>query len=147
MEESKWIPVRERLPEDEEWVQVQTQDGTVYPAHYKGNKWVPIFRGGIVDHLMHGKVAYWYPHEVGYPYVQCQCGNFYLQAEGRKTCPVCVSMGILSDDEPEEEPKEKQKRQRKAKEKEPELVPEEVPFSEPISMEDDLAMLLAEDEP
>ena len=134
-----WIPVRDRLPEDEEWVEVQTQDGTVYPASYIKNKWTPIFRGGLVEHLMHGKVAYWKPHEVGYPYVQCKCGTFYLQAEGRKECPVCASFGIT------EEKEEKPKRQRKPKEKPKEEKLEEIPFAENDLLDDDL-LLLQEDE-
>ena len=104
----KWIPVREKLPEDNEWVQVQTQDGTVYPACYKNNQWSPLFRGGLVDHLMHGKVAYWLPHTVGYPYVQCTCGSFYLQVEGNKQCPICASMGGL-EQKTEKKPRKAQK--------------------------------------
>lgn len=105
-----WIPVRDsdNLPTDDEWVQVQTQDGTVYPAQYKNNKWVPLFRGGIVDQLMHGKVAYWQPHDIGYPYVQCKCGNFYLQAEGRKHCPICASFGITEAEEKKTKKKPKE---------------------------------------
>lgn len=130
-----WIPVRERLPEDEEWVEVQTQDGTVYPACYIRNTWSPLFRGGLVEHLMHGKVAYWKPHEVGYPYVQCKCGNFYLQAEGRKVCPVCVAFGIKpKEDKPKSTPRSKK------------VPDEEVPFADEGSSEDDL-LLLQEDEP
>ena len=89
-----WIPARDRLPEDEEWKIVQTQDGTVYPASFVNNKWVPIFRGGLVEHLMHGRVAYWQDAPAGYPYVQCKCGSFYLQAEGRKECPICASFHV-----------------------------------------------------
>lgn len=112
----KWIPVRDSLPETEEWVQVQTQDGTVYPAFFKNNKWSPLFRGGLVEHLMHGKVAYWQPHDNGYPYVQCKCGNFYLQAEGRKECPICASFGLT-------EPKTDKKPKKTAKPAESEDVP------------------------
>ena len=124
-----WIPVRDQLPENGEWVQIQTQDGTVYPAEYKNNKWSPLFRGGLVEHLMHGKVAYWQPHAIGYPYVQCKCGAFYLQAEGRKECPICASF------HPEKEAKkEHSKRSVKAKE-EP---VEEIPFD---ALDDDLELL------
>ena len=128
---SEWIPVRDQLPETDDWVQVQTQDGTVYPASYKNNQWIPIFRGGTVEHLMHGKVAYWLPRAVGYPYVQCKCGQFYLQAEGRKTCPVCASFGIEQD---------KPKKPRKPKEEKVEEKVEEVPFEEP--MPDDISDML-----
>lgn len=123
----KWIPVRENLPETNEWVVVQTQDGTVYPATFEKNKWSPLFRGGLVEQLMHGKVAYWMPHENGYPYVQCKCGNFYLQAEGRKTCPICASFGI--EEKVEEKPKKKPKK-------------EEIPFSEPPKEDDDFEDLM-----
>lgn len=136
-----WIPVREteRLDEAKEfdWVQVQTQDGTVYPATYKNNQWVPLFRGGTVEHLMHGKVAYWLPRATGYPYVQCKCGQFYLQAEGRKTCPVCASFGI--DMTKEEKPKKPRKPKEEPKEEIVEPV-EELPFDEPPT--DDLADML-----
>ena len=129
-----WIPVRDtdKLANinPEEWVQVQTQDGTVYPAFYKDNKWVPLFRGGLIDHLMHGKVAYWCPHEKSYPYVQCQCGSFFLQAEGRKYCPVCASMLGVNIEPKKESPKPK-----KAKKEPP--VAEQVPFEEPPIEEDD----------
>lgn len=127
----KWIPVRERFPEDNEWVQVQTQDGTVFPAQYLNNKWTPLFRGGLVEQLLHGKVAYWQPHESGYPYVQCKCGSFYLQAEGRKSCPICAAFGI---EQKKEEPKPK-KEPKKKKE-------EEIPFSEPPKPDDDFDDLL-----
>ena len=130
-----WIPVREALPTDTEWVQVQTQDGTVYPACYIKNTWSPLFRGGLVDHLMHGKVAYWKPHDVGYPYVQCKCGAFYLQAEGRKTCPICASFGIVP------EVAEKPKRTPRSKK----VPDDEIPFAEEGSPEDDL-LLMQEDE-
>lgn len=126
---SNWIPVRERQPEDEEWVQVMTQDGTIYPAYFKNNKWIPIFRGGLVEQLMHGKVAYWYPHEIGYPYVQCKCGSFYLQVEGRKECPVCASFG-LSEPKTEEKPKKASKAPKKPAEK------EEIPFADEPTDED-----------
>lgn len=125
-----WIPVREKLPETEEWVQVQTQDGTVYPACYKNNQWTPLFRGGLVEQLMHGKVAYWQAHETGFPFVQCKCGAFYLQAEGRKTCPVCAAFGIKQEEE--EKPKKPKK--------EPKKPIEEVPFEEPPT--DDLDDIL-----
>ena len=121
-----WIPARDRLPETEDWVVVQTQDGTVYPAVYAKNKWSPLFRGGLVEQLMHGKVAYWQEHADGYPYVQCRCGTFYLQAEGRKECPVCASF------HPEKEvKKESPKRATKGKEtpEEPESA-EEIPFAD-----------------
>ena len=126
----KWIPVRESLPETDEWVQVQTQDGTVFPASYQGNKWVPIFRGGLVEHLMHGKVAYWCPHEIGYPYVQCRCGSFYLQAEGRKECPICASFGV-SEPKVEDKPKKAPKAVKKPVET------EQIPFAEPAVEDDD----------
>ena len=128
----KWIPVRERLPEDEEWVQVQTQDGTIYPAKYVKNTWSPLFRGGLVEHLMHGKVAYWAPHEVGYPYVQCKCGSFYLQAEGRKDCPICATLRGNEKKKPKEEPKAEPKVEPK------EEVKEEIPFTDDL---EDLALL------
>lgn len=117
---AKWIPVRDSLPETDEWVQVQTQDGTVYPACYIGNKWSPLFRGGAVDQLMHGKVAYWLPHETGYPYVQCRCGAFYLQIEGKKECPICASFGV----------KEEEKKPKRKKEEPKEEPKEEIPFAE-----------------
>ena len=119
----KWIPVRDSLPETDEWVQVQTQDGTVFPASYVGNKWIPIFRGGLVEHLMHGKVAYWSPHEVGYPYVQCKCGSFYLQGEGRKECPICAQFGI-KEEKVEEKPKKAPKAVKKPVES------KEIPFTD-----------------
>lgn len=122
-----WIPVREQLPDEMNpkeyhWVQVQTQDGTVFPAQYVRGQWMPLFRGGLVDQLMHGKVAYWMPHEQGYPYVQCKCGKFYLQAEGRKTCPVCASFGIVEAEKPKKP---------RAKKEEPKV--EELPFTEELS--------------
>ena len=126
----KWIPVRESLPETDDWVQVQTQDGTVFPATYQGNKWVPLFRGGLVEHLMHGKVAYWLPHEVGYAYVQCKCGSFYLQAEGRKECPICAQFGI-SEAKKEDKPKKAPKAVKKPVEA------EEIPFAEEPTKEEE----------
>lgn len=128
--ESNWIPVREELPDTDEWVQAQTQDGTVYPAHFKDNKWIPLFRGGLVEHLMHGKVVYWLPHTIGYPYVQCKCGKMFLQAEGRKECPICATFNIA---EPEPKP---EKKPRKAK---PESKPaeEEIPFTDANIKSDD----------
>lgn len=131
-----WIPVRERLPETEDWVLVQTQDGTVYPASYIKNTWSPLFRGGLVEQLMHGKVAYWQEHAVGYPYVQCACGSFYLQAEGRKECPICASFH-----QPKEVKKETPKRASKGKETP--VKPEEVPFSD-LPTEDDILGLIEE---
>lgn len=122
----KWIPLRDALPETTEWVQVMTQDGTVFPAQYINNKWSPLFRGGLVDHLMHGKVAYWQPHEKGYPYVQCQCGSFYLQAEGRKECPICASFRGKITNEQSAEPKRTRKKEVKVEKEEP------VPFSDPL---------------
>ena len=128
-----WIPVREQLPESAEWVLVQTQDGTVYPATYTNNKWVPLFRGGLVEQLMHGKVAYWQPHAVGYAYVQCKCGNFYLQAEGRTECPICASFNL----------KPVAKAPVKVEEVKEEVL-DELPFAE--SEEDLLETLLLEEE-
>ena len=131
---SNWIPVRDQLPETEEWVVVQTQDGTVYPAEFKKNVWVPLFRGGLVEQLMHGKVAYWMPHEVGFPYVQCKCGSFFLQAEGRKECPVCVAFGLTA-----EKPKEKTVKPKKEKVEEKKEEPqEEIPFADVPNVEEDL---------
>ena len=115
-----WIPVREQLPENEEWVQAQTQNGTVLPAVFKNNQWYQwssLRSSSLIEQLMQGKVAYWQPRAVGYAYVQCKCGSFYLQAEGRKTCPVCTAFGI--EEKPKREPKKK-----KAEE-------EEIPFNEP----------------
>jgi len=128
-----WIPVREKLPETEDWVLIQTQDGTVYPAVYAKNKWSPLFRGGLVEHLMHGKVAYWQEHAEGYPYVQCKCGAFYLQAEGRKECPICASF------HPEKESK-KETPKRATKGKETPEKPEKLPF-EPEDEEDILGLV------
>ena len=131
-----WIPVRDCLPDTDGWVIVQTQDGTVYPATYTNNTWSPLFRGGLVEHLLHGKVAYWQPHAVGYPYVQCKCGAFYLQAEGRKECPICASFHPAKE--------EKKESTRKAsKGKETPIKAEELPFSEP-SADDDFIGLLDE---
>ena len=130
-----WIPVREveKLADikEDEWVIVQTQDGTVYPAQYIRNKWSPLFRGGLVEQLMHGKVAYWQRHPVGYPYVQCKCGSFFLQAEGRTDCPVCASFNVPQQGIKEPIPK-----------KEPPKEEDEIPF-----MEDDLDTLFEEEAP
>ena len=134
MAKDNWIPVREQLPETDEWVIVQTQDGTCYPATYSNSKWSPLFRGGLVEHLMHGKVAYWQPHEAGYPYVQCQCGAFFLQAEGRKECPVCAVIN-----------REKKPRA-KAKEKAEEPVETAPKPEEPIPFADEEELLDVLDE-
>ena len=125
-----WIPVREQLPTDEDWKIVQTQTGVVYPASYINQKWVPLFRGGLVEQLLHGKVVYWQDTPKAYPYVQCKCGAMYLQAEGRMECPICASFHIEQKAEPKQE-----RRTRKPKE-EPKV--EEIPFAEE---EDDLALL------
>ena len=107
-----WIPVRESVPDNDEWKNVMTSDGTVYPAVYKDNKWKALFRGGDVELLMHGKVLYWQDHPQGYSYVQCKCGAMFLQAEGRKECPICSAFKGA------EKPKKKKA--------------EEIPFSEPV---------------
>ena len=137
--EDNWIPVRDRLPETEEWVQVQTQDGTIYPAQCKNNQWYTMYRGGLVEQMFHGKVAYWQPHAIGYPYVQCKCGTFYLQAEGRKSCPVCASFGISVEEKPKKPKKEPKKEQKKDDSTE-----DDIPFTErdytkpPEGFDDDL---------
>ncbi len=129
-----WIPVREQLPEDSDWKIVQTQDGTVFPATFANNKWTPLFRGGLVEHLMHGKVAYWQPTPVAYPYVQCKCGSFYLQAEGRKECPICATFHIERTEKPEQKRKKKEVEKEAPKE-------EAVPFTDPIAEMDDFDLL------
>ena len=132
--EDKWIPVREELPETDDWVQVQTQDGTIYPATFKNNKWVPLFRGGLVEQLMHGKVAYWLPHAQSYPNVQCRCGRYFLQKDGSKTCPICANLYVATH-----QTTEKPKKAPKAVKQPVEAV--ELPFAEeednpPVDEED-----------
>lgn len=88
-----WISVKQQLPNDEEWVQVMTQDGTTYPAIYRqGTKvWSPVFRGGEVAQLMHGNVAYWQPHAEPYPMTTCECGRSYLKTPTTQFCPICTA--------------------------------------------------------
>ena len=125
----KWIPVRELLPETEDWVIAMTQDGTQFPARYKNKQWQmwsSLPNSGLVEQLMHGKVAYWQSKPEGYPYVQCKCGAFYLQAEGRKECPICAAF------HPEQKVEEKKPRAKK--EKEP-VVEDPIPFTDPLEEE------------
>lgn len=129
-----WIPVRVRTPEDEEWKIVMTQDGSLYPASYKNNKWVPLFRGGVVEQLLHGRVAYWQETPETYPYVQCECGSYYLQVNGKQECPMCASFRGHTET-PVEAPAEKPKATRKPKAKPAE---EEIPFTD---SEEDLGSL------
>ena len=89
-----WVPVSQKLPEDQEWAQVMTQDGTVFPAIYKAQQkvWSPIFRGGEVTQLYHGNVKFWQPHAEGYKMVACpDCGRKYLQSPTVTTCPICAA--------------------------------------------------------
>lgn len=126
-----WIPVRVRTPEDEEWKIVMTQDGTLYPASFKNNKWVPLFRGGVVEQLLHGRVAYWQDTPESYPYVQCECGSFYLQVNGNQECPMCASFrGVPKEEPKEDQPKEKKTRKPKDKPAE-QPANEEIPFTDP----------------
>lgn len=89
--------VKDGLPEGKNWVIVMTQDGTVYPATYNPSKkvWVPMFRGGQIESLMHGKVAFWQESPEGYPFVRCDKGHGYLQTPDNSACPTCVRFGFI----------------------------------------------------
>ena len=101
-----WISVKESFPETDEWVQVMTQDGTVYPATYKAERkvWSPVFRGGEVAQLMHGNVAYWQPHAEPYHMETCKCGRSFLKTPMVQSCPICSAFkGVImqTDTKPE----------------------------------------------
>ena len=105
-----WIPVSQALPQDEEWIQVMTQDGTVYPAVYKAKSkiWSPVFRGGEVAQLYHGNVKYWQPHAEGYKMVACpDCGRQYLKSPNANSCPICTAFKGALKEEPATEEIEK----------------------------------------
>lgn len=137
-EKRMWISVKDSLPEEhpQKWYIIQTQDGTVYPAKYTtifvGGKpktdWSPIFRGGTVEALMHGSVAFWQDHEDGYEYVKCTCGRFYLKYPGIDSCPLCEAF--------------KPKKQEKAVKEEPKPVAE--PVEEIMDFPEDDAVLADE---
>ena len=114
-----WIPVSQALPESEEWIQVVTQDGTVYPAVYKKEKkvWSPVFRGGEVAQLYHGSVKYWQPHAESYKMVACpDCGRQYLKTPNANSCPICTAFkGAIAG---EEQTAEEAKPVRRARKKE-----------------------------
>lgn len=97
-----WISVEKNLPEGKDWVIAQTQDGTIYPAVYCKDKkqWSPVFRGGAVDSLMHGKVIYWQKTPEGYPYLTCEHGHSYLQTPANPVCPICKRFGFIADKAP-----------------------------------------------
>ena len=101
-----WIPATQ-FPDTEDWVQVMTQDGTIYPASFIRSKmiWSPMFRGGEVVQLYHGKVLYWQPHAEGYPMVNCEsCGRKFLKTPSAQTCPVCAAFrGASAAEAPKEE--------------------------------------------
>ena len=105
----KWIPVRKKLPEngDDNWKIVMTQDGTIYPAVFKNNQWSPMFRGGLVEQLFHGRVAFWQDTPIGYPNVQCACGRFFLQTDGQQTCEICKSFAPPTAEVKQKKPRKK----------------------------------------
>lgn len=92
-----WIPVEEQLPESKDWVIAQTQDGTVYPASYDDVKmqWSPLFRGGRIESLMHGRVVFWQQRPTGYPYVTCERMHSYLKTPDTLVCPMCERFGFV----------------------------------------------------
>lgn len=106
-------------PETAEWVIGMTQDGTLYPVTYDGKKWSPVFRGGYVDSLMHGRIAYWHPVPAGYQIVTCERGHSYLGAPEVEVCPVCESFGFVKK-QTEETAQSDQPRLRGRKPKKPE---------------------------
>lgn len=93
--ERKWNSIeKDGLPEGKEWCEVMTQDGTVFAATYNPGKkvWVPLFRGGQVESLMHGKVVFWAEHMEGYPFIRCDKGHGYLKTPDNAVCPTCASL-------------------------------------------------------
>lgn len=102
-----WISVKQQLPDNEEWVQVMTQDGTTYPAIYRQNTkvWSPVFRGGEVAQLMHGNVLYWQPHAEPYTMETCECGRSFLKTPATQSCPICSAFrGVIAPQEIASEP-------------------------------------------
>ena len=88
-----WISVRESKPQNADWVIVQTEDGSVFPATYSDKDgFSPVFRGGKMESLMHGSVLYWQYHEAGYQRVRCECGRRYLKTPDSEYCPLCAAL-------------------------------------------------------
>ena len=119
-----WIPYPnedENYPKPKEWAQVMTQDGTVYPAMYNAGKktWVPVFRGGSIESLMHGKVVYWCARAEGYPFARCDKGHGYLKTPNNDVCPTCKRFGFVTKKHSDVPAKE-------------EPVPEAEPVVEPV---------------
>ena len=101
-------------PETADWVIGMTQDGTVYPVTYKNKQWTPVFRGGAVESLMHGRIIYWQDKPDGYKFVTCDRHHRYLQTPDTPVCPTCKQFGFITDEptipfneepDPEEIPK------------------------------------------
>ena len=88
-------------PQPKEWANVMTQDGTIYPATYDADKkaWVPMFRGGKIESLMHGTVVFWCPKPEGYPFARCDKGHGYLKTPDNAVCPTCKRFGFIKQKE------------------------------------------------
>ena len=86
-------------PETTDWVIGMTQDGTVYPVVYKNKVWLPVFRGGAVESLMHGRIVYWQEAPKGYEFVTCDHHHRYLQTPENPVCPLCKQFGFLKEEE------------------------------------------------
>ena len=56
---SNWISVDDKLPEDGEYVLIQDYDGEIYMAWFGDNEWVAV--SGIYDRFEFEEIPYWHP--------------------------------------------------------------------------------------
>lgn len=56
---SNWISVDDKLPEDGEYVLIQDYDGEIYMAWLGDNEWVAV--SGIYDRFEFEEIPYWQP--------------------------------------------------------------------------------------
>jgi hypothetical protein len=64
MTESKWIPVSERLPEEEGTYLVFTESGCVTTARWYAERDMKNYRGEFIRHVMgsfHRRATHWMP--------------------------------------------------------------------------------------
>ena len=82
-------------PETPDWVIGMTQDGTVYPVVYKNKMWSPLFRGGAVESMMHGRIIFWQDKPDGYKFAVCDHNHRYLKTPETAVCPICKQFGFI----------------------------------------------------